>query len=208
MKAISVLLIEDSALFRSALETVLRRAGFLVTTCTSKTTPARHSRHTCVVLFDVVTFAGGPNEIEAIVQQWTPLARVLLLGRADRLEQLLVGLRAGAAGCLKQTASANELRRAVVSLAAGGSWYERTLGELLLEYSLPPSSRAKPRLTKREAEVLAHLVQGKRNKEIAESLGLTEQTIKIQVSNLLRKTGTSNRTSLLLYAMRRGLVPA
>lgn len=204
----SVLLIEDSLLFRSALETALRRAGFLVTSHTSKATPGKHARPSAVVLLDIVTFTGGPSEIEELVKRWSASAPVLLLGRDDRMEQILTGLRAGAAGCVNQTVSPRQLRNAAATLAAGGTWCERSLFQKILQHLSPMLSPAQLRLTKREAEVLSHLVQGQTNREIAHLLGLTEQAIKIHVSNLLRKTGTYNRTSLSLLAIRQGLIPA
>ncbi len=208
MKGISIFLIEDSLLFGSALNTVLRRAGFLVTTYTSKSVPIKRKAKSAVVLLDVATFSGIENDIEALVKEWSTCAPVLLLGREDRVEQILAGLRAGAAGFVKQAVSPRHLQRAITIVAAGGTWCERTVFQKVMQYLPRLSYAAQPRLTKREAEVLKYLVRGQTNREIAQNLGLTEQAIKIHVSNLLRKTGTSNRNGLSVYAIRQGLAEA
>lgn len=202
----SIILIEDSVLFRSALETVLRRSGYPVTAYGVDESVPHALRESAIVLLDVVTHLGGNTEIADLVKKWSVRAPVLLLGREDRIEQILVGLRAGAVGCVTQTVSPKTLRRAVAAIAAGGTWCDRRLFQRILQSLTVEGERLSPRLTKREGQALRYLAQGWTNREIAEAIDLTEQSIKIHVSNLLRKTGTSNRTGLLLYAIRHGLV--
>jgi len=60
-------------------------------------------------------------------------------------------------------------------------------------------------LTEREEEVLSHVSLGQSNKEIAAHLGLSPQSVKVYVSNLLRKSGVSNRSGLTHYAVARTL---
>ena len=205
MKPVSVLLIEDSLLFRYALEAVLRRVGCGVTTATSREASSYAERARGVVLLDTVTFPGRNEEIAALVRKLGRLNPVVLLGREDRLEPVLVGLKAGAAGCINQTATPKELHHALLAAAAGGTWCDRTLFRKILR-ALPGFTTAgQRRLTRRQEQVLHHLVRGETNREIAQALGLTEQAVKLHVSNLLRKTGTTNRTKLSLYAIQQGL---
>jgi len=211
MKGMSIFLIEDSPLFGSALNTLLQRAGFGVTTYTSRSvriTRFKRKAKLAVVLLDVVTFSGTENDLEELVKDLSACAPVLLLGRDDRIEQVLTGLRAGAAGFLKQTVSAKALQKAIATVAAGGTWCERTVFQKIMQYLPCLPSAEQPRMTKREAEVLRYLVRGQTNKQIAQNIGLTEQAIKVHVSNLLRKTGMANRSGLSLYAISHGLVGA
>ncbi len=62
-------------------------------------------------------------------------------------------------------------------------------------------------LTKREQEILEEIVQGKSNKEIAETLFISEKTVKNHVSNILRKLEVTDRTQAAVLALRSGIVP-
>ncbi len=96
------------------------------------------------------------------------------------------------------------LRREAETLAA--------LGKIPLEEpSVPPHDEAPPpfrSLTKREHEVLAHLVSGRTYAEIADALFISEKTVSVHVSNLLRKTGTSSRREVAALALRLGQASA
>jgi len=204
----TVLLIEDSVLFRSALETVLRDGGFPVTACSSRSLTARQFKKARVVLLDVVTLMQSGESRESLIKKCAAHAPVLLLGREDRLESLIAGLRAGAVGFVNQTASLRELRRAIATVASGRAWCEGSLFRRVIQTQREFSPAEHLRVTKRETQVLQHLRGGQTNREIAAHLGLSEQCIKFHVSNLLRKTGTANRTSLSLFAIRKRLAPA
>jgi DNA-binding NarL/FixJ family response regulator len=155
-------------------------------------------------LLDVITLPEGLKELEETVKRCSSLGPVLLLGREDRIEQVVAGLKAGAAGFVKQTASPRELRSAVLAVAGGRLWCETNLFRRILQY-LPavPYSR-QPNLTKREHDVLSYVGLGKSNKEIANNLNVSEQSVKVYVSNLLRKAGCSTRSNLALHAITWG----
>lgn len=201
----SVILIEDSALFRSAIHTVLREAGLRVRSFNSKSFSNQAVKKSDAVLFDVVTFSGSENGIEKLVRRGSACGPVLLLGREDRVAQIIRGLRAGAVGAVSQTLSARALRRSIMNVAAGGTWFERTLFRKVVEHLPRVVSGKLPQLTRRQAEVLRYLVRGQRNKEIAQRMHLSVQSIKFHVSRLLKKTGKSSRTSLSILAVGYGV---
>jgi len=118
---------------------------------------------------------------------------------------LLVGLKGGAVGFVEQTASIDELKKAIVALAEGSTWCDTKAFQKIMSFLpvLPYSKQLK--LTGREEEVLSHVSQGQSNKEIAAHLGLSPQSVKVYVSNLLRKSGVSNRSGLAHYAVARTL---
>lgn len=66
---------------------------------------------------------------------------------------------------------------------------------------------AGPKLTKREREVVEHVVRGLRNKQIAASLGIGESTVKMMLHNIFRKIGIDNRTALAMWARDRSPSP-
>jgi len=160
---------------------------------------------THVVLVDAGTFAKGTEALEELIREYSRLAPVLLLTREDRLEMLLAGLKAGAVGFVEQSASIKELQKAIVTVAEGNTWCDTKAFQKVMSFlpALPYSKE--PRLTEREEEVLSHVSQGQSNKEIAAQLGLSPQSVKVYVSNLLRKSGVSNRSGLAHYAVARTL---
>lgn len=208
MRPLSIFIEEKSPLYRSALASVVHRLGFWVTTPDPAQLKGKQGKVPDVILVDVVTFGGSLEELEESVRCYSRIAPVLLLARDDRVEQVIAGLKTGAVGFLKQTASLRELRNAIGEVARGGTYCDKKLFQLVVRYLPRAYSSRAPALTEREEQVLKYLSLGQTNKEIARQLDLAEQSIKVYISNLLRKTGTPNRSSLALYAITRGLVAA
>jgi DNA-binding NarL/FixJ family response regulator len=155
-------------------------------------------------LIDVATFPGTDEDLAKLIRSHSELGPVLLLSRQDRLDQIIIGLKSGAAGVLKQTSSGRDLRAAVHAIASGFVWCDKGIFESVTEYLLPVKQLREPRLTVREKEVLHCIGQGQTNKEIASRLHLSEQTVKVYVSGLLRKAGVPSRGGLALLAVARG----
>ena len=210
MKYLSILVVEDSVLFRSALRNMLGgNRGFNVVTC-----PASHLHNKMakinqygVVLIDAVTWNAGLQSLREAVEQLSTSAPVILLGREDLVDSHSEALRAGAVGFIKQTASARMLIKAVKAVANGEVWFQRGLfRRLFVQSTSAEIRRQKTSFTSTEMQVMAFLANGKTNKEIGVYLGLTERTIKSYVSNLFRKTAIANRSGLASYAVAHGLV--
>jgi DNA-binding NarL/FixJ family response regulator len=206
MKRHPVVLIEASPVLRVALTSILHRVGLSVTALNSADLKADQTRQPVLVLFDVATFHGGLTAIEQTVESCSRAAPVLLLGREDRLEEVLAGLKAGAVGFVQQTASGGEMRSAVRAVASGHTFCDCGIFQRIMKLLPGIFFQRETRLTKREEEVLRYLTMGRSNKEIAQSLALSVQSVKVHVSNLFRKTGTSNRSSLALFAATQGFV--
>lgn len=204
MKRHHVCVVETSPLFGSALSNILRRMGMSVT-LHSPFHNKRQRRRPDVYLLDVVTYSDSPQRLEGLVETCSKLAPVLILAREDRIEQIISGLRAGAVGFVKQTASPTQLRKAITAVAEGFTWCDPQLFQRAMKYLPAVTRQQDPTLTGRETDVLSLLSRGESNKEIASHLRLTEQTIKVYVSNLFKKTGASNRSKLAMYALTHGL---
>jgi DNA-binding NarL/FixJ family response regulator len=201
MNVRSVLLAECSPLFRTALTSVLSRIGVSVTLYGQTGPIDRECREYDAVLIDVVTFSDDDAKLAALIQKLVNFAPVLLLAREDRIDQVITCLKAGATGVVSQTASERNLRDAICAVANGIAWCDGQIFRTLARYLLPVSQRREARLTKREEEVLRCLAHGQANKEIAASLAVSEQSVKVYVSNLLRKLGVPNRGWLALHAI-------
>jgi DNA-binding NarL/FixJ family response regulator len=116
-------------------------------------------------------------------------------------------VRAGAIGYMLKDTSAQELRQAIKSAAAGQVQLSPQAAARLMHEVRTPEKSREP-LTERETSVLRLLAQGKSNKEIAQSLSIGEETVKTHVSHILDKLGVLSRTQAALYAIRAGLAPA
>jgi NarL family two-component system response regulator LiaR len=150
---------------------------------------------------------GGIEAIEAIKAE-NREARILVLTSFAEDEMVFTAVKAGALGYLLKDASPDELLTAVRNVNRGEPAMNpiianKLMREIRRESDLPPT--AEP-LTVREVEVLKLVAQGKSNQEIAETLVISERTVRTHVSNILSKLHLANRTQAALYALKEGLV--
>ena len=149
---------------------------------------------------------GGIEAIEAIKAE-NREARILVLTSFAEDEMVFTAVKAGALGYLLKDATPDELLTAVRNVNRGEPAMNSIIANNLMreirrESDLPPT--AEP-LTVREVEVLKLVAQGKSNQEIAETLVISERTVRTHVSNILSKLHLANRTQAALYALREGL---
>lgn len=117
-------------------------------------------------------------------------------------EVALTSLELGARGVLGDRCSERDILQCVTAIRGGGTWVPEELNTALL-------TRRVCKLTPREAELIALLTSGLRNKEIAYSLGITEGTVKVYLSKIFTKLGVSDRFELALFALRSlGVLPS
>ncbi|MDE3136091.1 MAG: response regulator transcription factor [Acidobacteriota bacterium] len=124
-----------------------------------------------------------------------PRAKILMISMMDDEYVFLRAVRAGALGYLLKDAPAEEIVMTVRHLAANSVVCPRHLEHALFDY-IAGGAPSRGGLTLRERQLIALISEGLTNKEIASRLHLSEQTVKNHVHRILRKTGTSNRTSL------------
>jgi DNA-binding NarL/FixJ family response regulator len=136
---------------------------------------------------------------------------VLVLTTFDDDELLSGAIRAGAAGFILKDSGAEDLMRAVRRVAAGESWLDPAVtARVLATYR---STNAAPRtavgidaLTARERDVLVAIGTGLSNLEIAESLVISELTVKSHIGRIFAKLGLRDRAAAIVYAFDHGLV--
>ena len=115
---------------------------------------------------------------------------------------MLEGLRAGARGYLLKEAGIDDLMRAIFAVSEGSLLLEPAMANRLIEVL---DANDAPGLTPRELEVLRLLASGARNREIAEQLTVSVNTVKYHIENLYEKLGVSSRTQAVRVAGERGL---
>ena len=127
-------------------------------------------------------------------------ARVLVLTTYGCEEYVRGAIVAGAGGYLLKESLRTDLLRAIRAVYVGERFIPEEIAFLLAE------STARKKMTPRELEVLFHISQGHRNREISDSLKITEQTVKVHVRNLFDKMQVQDRVQAILSALRRGLI--
>ena len=210
MDPIRLLIVEDQTLMRQGLKTILDLEPGLEVVAEAAdgaegVAQALRLRPD-VVLMDVqMPRLDGVQATAELVRQW-PAARVIILTTFDRDDYVFQGVRAGAQGYLLKDAPADQLIATIRRVHAGETFIQPEIASRALREMMRPAEHALEPLSDRERQVLVLLAQGASNKEIAESLVITEGTVKNHVSSLLGKLRAENRTQAADIARRRGLV--
>lgn len=160
-----------------------------------------------VVLMDLVMREmDGVTATRSICEQ-SPTSRVLVLTSFGEDDKVFSSIKAGAIGYLLKDAPAEELGRAIRSVAAGELHLHPDVARKVLNEfaSIHKESPPDTELTPREKQVLTLLAGGQSNKEIAQTLNISIKTVKTHVSNILSKLHLVDRTHAAIYATRRGL---
>jgi DNA-binding NarL/FixJ family response regulator len=165
----------------------------------------RHRPH--VVLLDVRMTGGDGLAALGRLREELPAIPVIMFSSYDNPTYVARAVALGAVGYLVKSATRDEIIAGVRQAAAGASLWSRD--HLRRASQAAPSIRgsADPdgALTKRENEVLKQLALGLSNKEIAQALDISYETVKEHVQHILRKLGVADRTQAAVWAVRKGL---
>lgn len=161
-----------------------------------------------VALLDIrMTDGDGLNALGRIKLD-RPDLPILMLSTYDNPTYVARAVALGASGYLLKGLSREELLTAIRRAAAGDdSWTRDELRRVTGALATPRVlADVEAPLTQRESEVLRQLAFGLTNKEIAQALGISYETVKEHVQHVLRKVGVSDRTQAAVWAVRKGLV--
>ncbi len=208
-----VLLVDDQELVRSGLRRILRlRDGFeIVGECGDgdEVPEALAAGGVDVVVMDLRMKRVDGIEATRRVRALPAGPPVLVLTTFDDDALLSGALRAGAAGFVLKDSPAEDLIRAVRTVGEGESWLDPAVtGRVLAGYrgTPQPAPAAGVDLTGREAEVLIAMARGRTNAEIAESLFISELTVKSHVGRIFTKLDVRDRAAAIVWAFDHGLV--
>ncbi len=158
-----------------------------------------------VVLMDLLMPVMDGVTATAAIRKELPAVQVLALTSVLEDQAVVGAIRAGAIGYLLKDTRAADLRRAIKAAAEGQVQLSpEAAARMLREVRTPETHTA---LTERESEVLRFLARGASNKQIAQALNISDETVKTHVSNVLAKLNVSSRTQAALYARQMGLIP-
>ena len=201
---IKVLIADDHAVVRAGLATLLGTEDDIEVVAQAKNGNEAISKaletHPDVVIMDLRMPETDGAEATVELQRRLPSAKVLVLTSFGEADGVAHALESGAAGAITKTAEDAELVSVVRRIASGGKYVSPEIKKLLHES--PPV----PKLTPRQQEILGYLVKGLTNRDIADVLGIREDTVEEHVNLLLEKIDATNRTEAVSIAMRKQLV--
>jgi len=162
---------------------------------------AQHEKHqpTAVIMDMQLAGASGIDAIELLGRSKAP-ARILVFSAFARDEDVHRALRAGALGYLQKSAPREELLQAVRAVAAGKRYLPPEIAQRLAE------RLGRPEPSARELDALRLVAQGRSNKEIAAALGVSDETVKTHMSNVMQKLGANDRAHAVTEAIRLGWI--
>jgi two-component system, NarL family, nitrate/nitrite response regulator NarL len=146
-----------------------------------------------------------------------PQAKVILFTASENKEDFIEAMKLGCCGILPKDADALLISKSIQKVYAGEIWLDsNTTAAVIRQFASPldpalaqVAANAKPReraqLSQREREIIVLIAQGYKNKEIAEKMFITEQTVKNHLHNVFDKLGVSDRLELALYAIHNSL---
>jgi DNA-binding NarL/FixJ family response regulator len=153
-----------------------------------------------VTLMDLRMPDGSGIDVVSAIMAEFPDARIVMLTTFEGDVEIQRSLAAGARGYLLKTTPPVELIEVIRQVHAGKKRIPQEVAAQLAEHI------ADEPLTSREIDVLQHVATGNRNRDIAEQLFISEETVKVHVKHIMEKLGARDRTSAVAIAVRRGII--
>lgn len=213
MSKVKVLIVDDHAMFREALHSMLERYDDLeivgeaedgreAVEKVSKLAPH-------VVLMDVGMPVMGGLEATRRIRKEVPGVKVVALTQHEDSEYILSMMRAGAKGYVAKTATGSELISAIRTVQRGDAFlYPSAASALVEEYLTQVHGEGDDygQLSDREREVLQLVAEGRTSRQIADMLFISLKTVLRHRANTMEKLGLHNRTDLIKYAISKRLI--
>ena len=211
-EAVKVMVVDDHTIFRQGLVKllesyrelqVLAQAG-----CASEAIDLLNRVTPYVIVMDIKM--PGMDGVQAMeqIKKKSPEVKVVILSMYDDAAYVLRTIRAGASGYVQKSASVERLIDTIISSQMGQKSHFNLAvdSDVLLKVNEAGAHGKRSGLSDQERKVLRLLAEGRSNKEIAESMFLSEQTVKGYIHNILRKLDASDRTQAAVMALREGLL--
>jgi DNA-binding NarL/FixJ family response regulator len=215
MNRVRILLVDDQALFREGVRTLLSMESSIEIAGEAangvEAVEAARSLHPDLVLMDLRMPVMGGVEATRRVRDVSPQSRVLVLTTFQEDEEIFDALRAGACGYLLKDTPSEKLVEAIHAAVRGESVIEpsvaaKVVAEFARLSSIGSPVSSNPLLSPREHDVLRQVARGRTNKEIASALHVTEGTVKNHLTNIFSRLGVLDRTQAALKARELGIV--
>jgi DNA-binding NarL/FixJ family response regulator len=199
---IKVLLIDNHPLVHAGLRAVLETYNHIEVVGTAGLALAgleiARNTNPAVVLMDINMPKVSGIEAIALFREAVPDCRILMLSMHDSREYISTSVMHGASGYILKDVSTDEIVAAIESAAAGNTYFSAGVSQVLMDGKVEHGSTP---LTSRELDVLVLLAAGKSNRDIAESLTISEATAETHRKNIKRKLGIATTAGLIRYAI-------
>ncbi|MGH9172826.1 MAG: response regulator [Vicinamibacterales bacterium] len=218
----AVMVIDDHPLFRQGIRRLIEESGryTVVTEATTGYEAIREAdiHHPQIIVSDIQLPGVTGLKIARILKKQHPKSQIIFLSMHIDDDRLMDAVRAGAAAFLTKDVDAEELVATIDAVVRGEQPINETLmkrpqlaWKVLSEFrtmSDDPASRPQSSmiLSVREVEVLDCVTQGLSNREVADALYITEQTVKNHMTSVLRKLNVEDRVQAVLFAVKNGWV--
>lgn len=209
---IRVLLVDDHALFRQGLRSLLESEGMrVIGEAANGREAVRYAAdtHPDVILMDIqMPELDGVKATQSILEI-SPQAKVIMITMYRQDKYVFEAVKAGARGYILKDADAATLLDAITRVAAGEALLDAEMAQNVLDdfrnkrEELPSEKHTD--LNERETMILKLLAQGFSNQDIALSLDISEKTVRNRLSEIFTKLQLNNRTQAALYAIREGI---
>ena len=216
MEKLRILLVDDHVLFRKGIASLIANRSDLTVVGEAEDgiEAVRVARETLpdIILMDVNMPRQNGLETVKILKGEMPHINIVMLTVSDNDEDLFKAIKYGAKGYLLKNLEPQQLYDMLDKVRNGEAAISGAMAaKILQEFRQPDKSKEKEaggvdELTAREIEVLDQVVTGATNKEIADTLSITENTVKIHLRNILEKLHVKNRIQAAVHAVREGLV--
>jgi DNA-binding NarL/FixJ family response regulator len=209
--AIKLIIADDHKVIRKGLAWLLKDQGIdivaEVETGTEAVSKTRKHKPDVLLMDVLMAHLDGLDALEKI-RKAVPQTKVIMMSAYDNPTYTARAMASGAATFLLKDVSGKEFASTIKRVARGEALTGETRANTMkafLDKRPDPTADDVP-LTKREYQVLRHLAHGLSNREIAKSLGISIETVKEHVQNILRKLDAADRTEVAVWAVKRGLV--
>lgn len=206
-----VLLVDDHPLFREGLATLLDVKGIeVIAQAADGAEAVRLARQTRpdVVLMDLAMPGMSGLEATRLISEELPDTKVVVLTVSETAADLLEAVRCGARGYLVKSAPAPEFFALLEAVQRGDPALSPGLAMKIIQWLATQDDAARlpeAQLTPREEQVLRLVARGCTNREVAQTLSLSETTVKSHMTNILARLHLHNRAQAVAYAHRHGL---
>jgi DNA-binding NarL/FixJ family response regulator len=211
-----VIIVDDHALFRRGLEMVLENEADIEVVGEAHDGQQAVDRTTelmpDVVLMDVRMPRRSGIEATQRIKELMPHVKIVVLTNSDEEADLYEAIKAGASGYLLKEISSEEVADAIRSVVQGHSRISPAMASKLLAEFQAMSKRtddrqplAPPKLTERELQILRLVAKGLGNRDIAQQLFISENTVKNHIRNILEKLQLHSRMEAVIYAVKEKL---
>jgi len=219
MEPVRVLVVDDHALFRRGIVTVLANQENISVVGEAvnglEAIDKAEELVPDVIVMDLNMPQCSGLEATQALQAKMPQVSILVLTVSDNEADLFHAIKFGATGYILKNTEPEELVQAIHHIAQGGVILSPMMAaKLLTEFRglgtdamVKKTAEEEDNLSPREDEVLRLVSQGATNKEIADSLFISENTVKTHLRNIMDKLHLANRSQAAAYAVKRGLVP-